>query len=186
MRSCTVCIFQSRLAVEQALLQGIPLRQIGKRFALSAPALCRHNRAHLPPALAQAKDARDAVRVNTILDDLFELEERVRALGAKAKKAGDIRAALMGIREEARLLELRGKITGMINSEATVAESEDRVGNATFNQFNVLLEHDPEMAIRAARAKLQEAGYQVIPGKAFRHDPELQTKLIDLSSSARE
>jgi hypothetical protein len=171
MRSCTVCISESRLGVERALLQGIPLRQIGARYSLSAPALCRHNRAHLPPALAQGKDARDAVRVKSILDDLFELVERVRALGAKAKKSGDIRAALLATREEARLLELRFKIAEIITSDPRVLGSETAsVKDVTFNQLNAVLEQDPEMVIRAARAKLQGFGYQVIPGNAVSHD----------------
>jgi hypothetical protein len=172
-----VCTSQSRLAIEQELVKATPLRQIGKRFDLSAAALCRHNRAHLPTALVQAKDACDTARVNTILDDLHELEERARALGAKAIKAGDVRAALMAIREETRLLELRSKLVEAKGTGATVNE------NVTVNQLNILVERDPQLPIRAARAMLLTAGYEVSSGAASVPDAAQQTRLSENSST---
>lgn len=160
-----MCASPSRLAAEQALVEGASLRQIGKRFALSAAALCRHNRGHLPPALARAKDATDAARVHTILDDLHELEERARILGAAARRAGDLRAALLGVREQTRLLELKCRVA---EAELRVQTSAD--ATPVFHVTEQLLERALEAAVtrrpEIAKRALERLGFIVEAGTA--------------------
>lgn len=53
-RACTVCTHAEREAIETALVQRETNRTIAKRFGLSASAVFRHERDHLPLVLAAA------------------------------------------------------------------------------------------------------------------------------------
>ena len=57
---------------------------------------------------------------DTILDQLKQLQQRAMKLLDKAEAAGDLRAALQGVREAKGCLELLAKLQGDLAQEGTV------------------------------------------------------------------
>lgn len=74
-RVCTICAHLDRAAIDRALVAGeASFRNIAEQFGVSVGALDRHKKAHLSPALVQAKAAqelRDAVDVMAELERCF-------------------------------------------------------------------------------------------------------------------
>lgn len=125
-RPCSACRHLQRPAIDAALAAGTSLRDIAARFTVSTSALCRH-RAHIPAQIAQAQQAAVVANAGTLLDQIAMLRDRAQAIADRAEQAGDLRTALLGLREVARTVELLAKIAG---------EIDDRP------QLNVILSHD--------------------------------------------
>jgi hypothetical protein len=81
------------------------LRNIAKRFSLSAAGLFRHNK-HLSTMLTNSHRGAEVLRADGLLEHLNHLTAEAARLKEKAEKAKDYRTALAGVREESRLLEL--------------------------------------------------------------------------------
>ena len=64
-------------------------------------------RAHQPQDIAQA---------DSLIEEVHALGAKARSLTAKAEEEGDLRTALMGLREIARILELRARVAGEIGA----------------------------------------------------------------------
>lgn len=79
-RVCTVCTHPDRPAVDMALVNHRPYRNIAAQFRLSASALVRHHDDHLPATLAAAKRAEDAAAAIDVMADLRRCFERVNLL----------------------------------------------------------------------------------------------------------
>jgi hypothetical protein len=105
-RTCTVCVHGDRPAVDQALVNHRPYRNIAAQFRLSTSALVRHHDDHLPEALTKAKAAADVAQADDLLAQLRALRSKAMALLLAAEKSGDIRTALAGVREARVTLEL--------------------------------------------------------------------------------
>jgi uncharacterized protein YerC len=105
--TCSVCSHARRLELEKDILDGEPARALGKRFGVSKSAVSRHRRHHLGKALTVAMDrqqgrldGRAEVRHGeSLLGKISRLEEDARRLQETAEKSGDVRAALLAIRE---------------------------------------------------------------------------------------
>jgi hypothetical protein len=108
-RTCTACSHPQRDDIDRLLLQGVPLRNIAKRFALSAAGLFRHNQ-HLSTTLASSHKEAELLRADGLLEHLNHLTAEAARLKQKAEKAKDYRTALAGVREMARLLELKVRV----------------------------------------------------------------------------
>jgi hypothetical protein len=104
-RTCTACSHPHRDDIDRLLLEGIPLRNIAKRFSLSAAGLFRHNK-HLSTILASSHKETEVLRADGLLEHLNHLTAEAARLTEKAEKAKDYRTALAGVREKSRLLEL--------------------------------------------------------------------------------
>ena len=61
-RTCTVCAHPERAAIEAALVAGTPYRHIASQHCVSYKAVERHKDAHIPAAIAQAQEARQAAQ----------------------------------------------------------------------------------------------------------------------------
>ena len=104
---CTVCHHQERDAIDRALVSASASnRSIATQHDLSEAAVRRHKDAHLPSLMALAHQDAQAtheldlgVLVRRLVGDAHRIRE-------KAEHAGDYRAALQGIRELTRLIEL--------------------------------------------------------------------------------
>jgi hypothetical protein len=95
----------------------MPLRSIAKQFRISSSAVHRHKE-HVAHSLAVATHAREVELGSSLLDDVKKLVDKAQTLFRKAEQTGDVRTALVGVREIARLLELRGRATGEFSPEA--------------------------------------------------------------------
>jgi hypothetical protein len=119
-RTCTVCVHGDRPAVDQALVNHRPYRNIAAQFRLSTSALVRHHDDHLPEALTKAKAAADVAQADDLLAQLRALRSKAMALLLAAEKSGDIRTALAGVREARVTLELLLELSQRIDRRPTL------------------------------------------------------------------
>ena len=108
--TCTVCRLEKRQEAEKALIAGEPLRSIAERFGTSPQSLLRHKDGHFPARLVKAKEAREADSAESLTAWLSGIEDEARRLGQKAEKGGDLRTALLAVRELLRQFELKAKV----------------------------------------------------------------------------
>lgn len=119
-RTCTVCVHDDRPAIDQALVNRKPFRDIACRFNVGRMALVRHADDHLAESLAKAKEAEEVAQADDLLAQLRALREKAMALLLAAEKAGDIRTALAGVREARATLELLLEIEQRIDRRPVV------------------------------------------------------------------
>jgi len=106
---CSVCIHENVDEINYELLRGTPLRKIAEQYGVSSTALFRHKK-HLLATLIQAKEAEDIAQTDDLLKKIVELCEKAIAIVDKAESAGDLRTALLGIREAKGYVELLAKM----------------------------------------------------------------------------
>jgi hypothetical protein len=119
-RRCTVCVHDDRPAVDQALVNHRPYRNIAAQFRLSTSALVRHHDDHLPEMLTRAKAAEETARADDLLEQVRALRSKAMALLLKAEQAGDYRTALAGIREARGCIELLAEMEQRIDRRPTL------------------------------------------------------------------
>ncbi len=112
-RTCTVCAHPAHHRLNKLVVEGQEsLRSIAHRHGLSKDALIRHRRAHIPKALVKAQEATEIAHGEDLLGQLRGLKARACRILDEAENTGDLRTALMAIREARSCLELDGKATG--------------------------------------------------------------------------
>ena len=119
-RVCTVCVHDDRPAVDQALVNHRPYRNIAAQFRLSTSALVRHHDDHLPETLTKAKAAEETARADDLLEQVRALRTKSLQLMLAAEKSGDLRTALAGIREARACLELLAELSQAIDRRPTL------------------------------------------------------------------
>ena len=110
--TCKTCRHASVQEIDKALLAGQPYRSVAKQYEASPPSVYRHQQDHLPAAMVKAVEAAELAHGGTLLEQLQSLQTKVLGILNKAEQAGDLRTALMAVREVRGTLELVGKITG--------------------------------------------------------------------------
>jgi hypothetical protein len=119
-RVCTICSHQSRNAIEDAFIAGVPKRRIATQYGVGEKAVRHHIREHLPALLALARDAEQASRADTLLDRIEALQSRTLAILEAAEETHEHRTALAAIAEARRNLELIGEVTKELNRTPTL------------------------------------------------------------------
>src|SRR3569623_2367752 len=119
-RLCTICTHPQRSAIAAAMLSGEALRRVAPQFGISDTALRRHRKDHLPIVLGQAHQAAEIARADDLLDRVRVLEQKAEMLLASAEQAGDVRTALLAIREARGCLELLAKLLGELDERPQV------------------------------------------------------------------
>jgi hypothetical protein len=110
---CTACRHPKRSEIDKALLAGEPFRHIAKHVSVSPTALFRH-KAHVEKRLVEAREREEGAHDRDLVKELSKLATRADNLATKAELDGDLRTALAGVRELARLLELEARLAGQI------------------------------------------------------------------------
>jgi len=117
-RTCTICKHADREAINAALIEGQAYRNVSVRFGTSVASLQRHKAEHMPVALAKAREVREANDIS-FADDLFAQLKALRNKAVKilntAEAAGDLRTALLALREARATIELLLEVEGEIN-----------------------------------------------------------------------
>lgn len=113
-RQCSICMHAEKAAIDAALVANEPYRMIAVRTGTSPAALQRHKE-HLPVALTKAQEAQEVIEADDLLGSIRTLHKKSIALLEKAEGAGDIRTALMGIREARSCIELVAEMEGELN-----------------------------------------------------------------------
>jgi hypothetical protein len=83
-------------------------------------AVSRHQQAHLPQHLCQAKAAQEVLQADDLLAKVARLEADARRIQATAEQAGHLGIALQGIRELVRIIELQARFLGELKDGSTV------------------------------------------------------------------
>jgi hypothetical protein len=109
---CRVCGDSERDQVDSDILSGAPNRRIASRVGCSEAAVRRHAAAHLTERLKRAHAGREIASGDSLATKLLAIEAEARRLGQKAEKAGDLRTALLAVRELVRLTELAARVSG--------------------------------------------------------------------------
>ena len=116
-RVCTVCSHGDRPTINAALVTGEPIPAVSARFELSESALKRHRAGHLPLALVKAAEAAEVAEADALLEQVKAIQRRARAYEAQASAAGDLRGALLALREGRATLELLATMTGELEGQ---------------------------------------------------------------------
>lgn len=110
-RTCSLCARLDRAEIDAALVAGASSRSIADRFQISRSVVVRHS-SHLPVHLAEAHHVQTVAAADDLLTQLSSLRDRALGLLDRAERSGDIRAAVVAIREVRGCLELLGKVAG--------------------------------------------------------------------------
>ena len=114
-RVCTACTHPECEAINADLVASIAYRTIADRYGLSHQALMRHKAEHLPASLAKAQDAKETALADDLLAQVKALRNKSISILTAAEKAGDLRTALLSIREARACIELLAEMEGEIN-----------------------------------------------------------------------
>lgn len=107
---CQVCLSAERTRIDAALVAGTTFAALSRAYGLSEDALARHAARHLPLALVKSQRAAEVARADDLLARIEGLEEDARRLGRKAEAQGDLRAALVAVRELVRICEVLARL----------------------------------------------------------------------------
>ena len=118
-RKCKACLHPERKQIDSALVEGASIRDISRRFRMSAAAVARHV-AHIPKALAKAKDAAEIADAGTLLGRIERLIRRCESISDKAQRAKQWAPAVSALGQLRGCLELLAKISGEIKDGAIV------------------------------------------------------------------
>jgi hypothetical protein len=119
-RACTICTHEDLHTIDRTLVAGEALRSISDRFSVSKSALIRHKDAHLPTALARAREAKELARADELLIQVRDLQGRTLSILSASEEAGELRTALAAIREARGNLELLAKLLGELDETPQV------------------------------------------------------------------
>lgn len=119
-RTCTICSHPNRDEIDRALVDGVSFRTIAHQWGVSADALKRHKKDHLPAALAQAKQAAQVANGDDLLSRIEALQQKTLSILSKAESQGDNVTALKAIAEARRNLELVAELTHELNRSPQV------------------------------------------------------------------
>jgi hypothetical protein len=110
-RNCSICIHASRDHIDAELLHPKPFKELAARFEVSSSALHRHAQTHIRKRLIKAKEAVEVGKADNLVRQIESLKAKASQILQKAESGGDLRTALAGVRELARLIELVAKMT---------------------------------------------------------------------------
>ncbi len=120
-RQCTVCASPHREEIDTALIAGEPVRAVASRYGtLGRMAVQRHKDEHLPATLAKAHEAGEVAHADDLLQQVRQLRGKAISILLAAEKAGDLRTALMGVREARACVELLAEMEGELNRNPVV------------------------------------------------------------------
>ncbi len=114
-RNCSVCTHTEKEAINQALVASIAYRTIADRYGLSHQALMRHKTDHLPAIMVKSEQAKEVAHADTLVGQVQNLRNKAISILETAETAGDLRVALLGIREARACIELLAEMEGEIN-----------------------------------------------------------------------
>lgn len=162
--TCTICRHEDRVEIDQAIVEGTPVRTIADRAGCSHVTILRH-KAHVEANVAKAaeekepttpeavhagellasKEARDFANGPGLIERLVDLTRETREILAEARLAKDRDVAIKALTRLEKQLELEAKILGQIRESQV-------------NVFNV----DPVTMLRNA-AQLAAERHRSLP-----------------------
>jgi transposase-like protein len=120
-RTCTVCAHADLSAVDKALVGGGSYRDVAQRFGLSKHAVARHRAEHLPVRLVKAEQAAQTTEATDLLREVKALRSKTYRILLEAEGKGDLKTALMAVREARGCLELLAEVEGQLDRRPQVS-----------------------------------------------------------------
>ena len=123
---CSICAHKARKKIDAALvIEGASIRGIARQFGISDDALNRHvNKGHVIAKIAQAQKAHDVVEADDLLKEIQEIHGHQKVIFQEARarviegfKAPDNKLALEALRDQSKIIELKGKVLGSFNKD---------------------------------------------------------------------
>lgn len=108
-RTCLACSSPERLAIDEALVQGEPLRSIAHRVSISPAGLLRH-KSHVAQSIVRASEKREELLGDILLDEMQRVQRKAWELLSRAESEGDHRGAIVALREVRECLESLGEM----------------------------------------------------------------------------
>jgi hypothetical protein len=161
---CRICDHSRRAEIDAALLAGDGVRVIAKRVGESKSTIHWHTK-HIAGLLAKRPDVKEQAHSDRLFAELKRLTAEAERLKAAAEREGDIRTALMAVRELCRICELMARINGAI-------------ADASINVTNVSLAVDRATADRIVRGYLASGEPAMLPEAVT--DVQLDEAVIDV------
>src|SRR4051794_25208222 len=115
-QSCTICRRPEQSAIDDALIENEPLRNIAERFGTTATTLYRH-RQHLPSQLVKAKQAQEIAEATSLLERVESLIRRLDSLAQQAEEDRAWAPAIAAIREVRSCLTLLAQLSGEMQAQ---------------------------------------------------------------------
>jgi hypothetical protein len=99
------------------IIDGVPLRRIAEQSgtSVSVTPLHRH-KAHIPAALAVAREAEKAADAQTLFQQLQSLLQQAKRLTDAAEHGRNLSVALNGVRSISGVLTLLGQVSGELKT----------------------------------------------------------------------
>jgi hypothetical protein len=123
-RACQVCRHPRLTDIHEALLSGVPRREVARRFGLERSAVDRHFKMHIPDAVRAAAQQAGPVRMSVIdggvlLGQAAEVYERAVDLFDRLEEqlstgAVDTRSVVAALREQRQALETLAKLNYVV------------------------------------------------------------------------
>ena len=122
-RICSICRHPDRLKIDSALIASEAHRSVAKRFNVSAPAVFRHQSAHLPAQMVKAKEVSEVAEASALVKELRELTRKTAAILTRAMRQKDGDLALKAVGRLERQLELKARLLGQLEERGNRGET---------------------------------------------------------------
>lgn len=117
---CQVCYHPEAGAIDEAIVNGVSIREIVERFNVSRGSVYRHKNKHLPKAIVKAKEIEDIAKADGLLAQAKDLQVRTLSILDRHEGKDDI-LALRAIREARNNLDLIGRVLGELDNSPKIA-----------------------------------------------------------------
>ena len=117
---CAACQSDKQAEIDEALVRGVSLRSLARRYDISRNALAAHKLNHVSPALLAVRQERVAAGASTTVDRLEALFETGQSILDAAKKSGNAALGLSAMRELRGTIELMARVTGELDERPQV------------------------------------------------------------------
>jgi hypothetical protein len=122
-RGCKVCRHENVKEINKAIIEGATLQSLADKYGLHISSLSRH-KPHIADVIRSASVICDAQEGASVLQRIDDLLQRANLLLDKAEDSGDVKTALIAIREVRGTLELLGKASGQLAPEKILIQVE--------------------------------------------------------------
>ena len=120
-RSCSVCADSRRADIDKALVGGVAVDEISRRYPpLSATAIRRHRSVHIPKAVAKAAEDEDVRQGLDVLGQLRAINSATFRILHEARNTGDPNTALRAIDRIQKQIELQARLLGDLDDRPVV------------------------------------------------------------------
>ena len=121
-QKCSICKHPKATEINRALIKGDSIRDIALQYNVGHMSLHRHQKAgHIPATIAKFEEAKKIAQGEDLLRYTKALLGRTISYMNQAESAGDLRTAISAVREARGCVELLGKVTGELCTNAQTA-----------------------------------------------------------------